>query len=225
MKPKLTLIGSLILLSCFGLPANAAMRSAKVSGGQLEGISKGAVSAFLGIPFAAPPTGDLRWRPPRPAAPWSGVLDADHFSRSCYQRDQTGGFGPWTTEFVIPGPVSEDCLYLNVWTPAESDQARLPVLFWIYGGGFDSGSGSVPLYRRGQRQLSGQRVRFSRPPRAHRRISPSRVGKLRPSGPAGGTAMGPGEHCSAWRGPESGHDRGSICRGRLGPVPDVLASR
>jgi para-nitrobenzyl esterase len=146
MKPKLTLIGSLILLSCFGLPANAAMRSAKVSGGQLEGISKGAVSAFLGIPFAAPPTGDLRWRPPRPAAPWSGVLEADHFSRSCYQRDQTGGFGPWTTEFVIPGPVSEDCLYLNVWTPAESDQARLPVLFWIYGGGFDSGSGSVPLY-------------------------------------------------------------------------------
>lgn len=146
MKPRLTLIGLLLLLSSFVLPANAAIRSAELSGGEVEGISKGTVTAFLGIRYAVPPTGDLRWRPPQDREGWTGLLRADHFSPSCIQRDQTGGFGPWTGEYVIPGPVSEDCLFLNVWTPADSDEARLPVFVWIHGGGFDSGSGSVPLY-------------------------------------------------------------------------------
>ena len=146
MKPRHALVVLSFFLSFFILPAEAAIRTAQLAGGQVEGVQKEAVSAFLGIPFAAPPTGDLRWRPPQPGKGWTEVLQAAHFSPSCIQRDQTGGFGPWTTEYVIPGPVSEDCLFLNVWTPAESSRARLPVFFWIHGGGFDSGSGSVPLY-------------------------------------------------------------------------------
>ena len=102
------------------------------------------VRAYLGIPFAAPPVGDLRWRAPRPAAAWKGTRAADKFSPSCIQGPNTP-FGPWTSEFLLLGPTSEDCLYLNVWTAAKAN-ARKPVLVYIYGGGFSSGSGDVPVY-------------------------------------------------------------------------------
>src|SRR5690349_17682810 len=88
------------------------------------------VSAYLGIPFAAPPVGDLRWRAPQPAAAWKGTRAADHFSPSCIQGPNTP-FGPWTSEFLLLGPTSEDCLYLNVWTAAKAN-ARKPVLVYIY---------------------------------------------------------------------------------------------
>ncbi len=135
-----------VILSCVVVYSSAAIRRAFLEAGAIEGMDKGGVTAFLGIPFAAPPLGELRWSPPQGASSWSGTRTADHFSPSCMQRDQTGGFGPWTPEYIIPGPVSEDCLYLNVWTPAESAAARLPVLFWIHGGGYNSGSGSVAIY-------------------------------------------------------------------------------
>jgi para-nitrobenzyl esterase len=102
------------------------------------------VRAYLGIPFAAPPVGDLRWRAPQPAAAWKGTRAADHFSPSCIQGPNTP-FGPWTSEFLLLGPTSEDCLYVNVWTKAAAN-ARRPVLVYIYGGGFSSGSGDVPVY-------------------------------------------------------------------------------
>ena len=130
---------------------------AKVNTGELAGVRQAGVSEFLGIPFAAPPVGDLRWRAPKPPMAWKGVRAAEHFGASCLQDVTPAGFGPWSHEYVIQGAVSEDCLFLNVWTPASplgipSLAARsqvgghLPVLVWIHGGAFTSGSGSVPIY-------------------------------------------------------------------------------
>ncbi|MFB3776271.1 MAG: carboxylesterase/lipase family protein [Bryobacteraceae bacterium] len=101
------------------------------------------VTVYKGIPYAAPPVGDLRWRAPRPAAPWKGVLKADRFSKSCMQASASS-LGPWTEEYMDQNERSEDCLYLNVWTAAS--QGKRPVLFWIHGGAFDQGSTSVALY-------------------------------------------------------------------------------
>ncbi len=116
----------------------------QVDSGVLSGLGEGSVNAFLGIPYAAPPMGALRWRAPQPPASWTGTLAADHFSPSCMQRPRSGG--PWTHEYRIPGPISEDCLTLNIWTPAKTGNERLAAMVWIHGGAFKSGSGSVPIY-------------------------------------------------------------------------------
>jgi para-nitrobenzyl esterase len=134
-------------LACAAIagPALAEAPQARVSGGLLAGVREGGADAFLGIPFAAPPTGANRWRAPQPAQPWSGVRDAGHFGASCWQGVAGAGFGPWTHEYVVQDKVSEDCLFLNVWTAAAGG-ARRPVLVWFHGGGFSQGSGSVPIY-------------------------------------------------------------------------------
>ncbi len=106
----------------------------KVTGGEVEGERVGALTRYLGIPFAAPPVGELRWRAPQPVVPWSGVRQARSFSPACAQ-----------TAVWITLPKSEDCLYLNVWTPAQS-VAKLPVIVWIYGGGYYGGTAAQPLY-------------------------------------------------------------------------------
>jgi para-nitrobenzyl esterase len=114
----------------------------RVEGGELQGVVADGVTSFKGIPFASPPVGDLRWRPPQPAAPWNGVRQAAEFGADCMQ----GRFGPPPAAGAPPARVpSEDCLFLNVWRPASAQPgAKLPVMVWIHGGGFVGGSGASP---------------------------------------------------------------------------------
>ncbi|MCX2483438.1 carboxylesterase/lipase family protein [Pedobacter sp. MR2016-24] len=113
----------------------------RISNGALKGtISQSGVRAYKGIPFAQPPVGNLRWKEPQPAKNWKGVLKADHFGSNGMQKPVFGDMG-----FRSSG-MSEDCLYLNVWTPAKSAAEKLPVLVYFYGGGYVAGDGSERRY-------------------------------------------------------------------------------
>src|SRR5579884_186499 len=107
-----------------------------VGTGQLRGRADGAVYAYLGIPYAQPPVGPLRWKPPQPAAPWTGVRDATSFGKRCAQNANP--------TLQTAASTDEDCLYLNVWTPNPS-ASKLPVMVWIHGGGNVGGSTSDPV--------------------------------------------------------------------------------
>ncbi len=109
--------------------------------GEVRGIAGDGLVQFKGIPYAAPPTGDLRWRAPQPALPREAVLVADEYGNRCVQRPRTEGFA-MTDAFTQPE--SEDCLYLNIYRPDNGD-AQLPVMVWIPGGGLTVGSGSRPV--------------------------------------------------------------------------------
>lgn len=132
-----------LAISIATLAAQTTPPVVRIDAGELEGVLDDGVASFKGIPFAAPPVGELRWRPPQPVAPWKGVRPATQFGANCMQ----GRFGPPPTAGATPAPPapSEDCLFLNVWRPATAaPRAKLPVMFWIHGGGFVGGSGSSP---------------------------------------------------------------------------------
>lgn len=112
--------------------------------GILQGESRAGYTVFKGVPYAAPPVGELRFAPPQPPRPWPGVYTADHFSAACPQLpEQPGSF--YEKEFYSPPErqprMDEDCLYLNIWTPAAAPEEQLPVALWIHGGAFDHGFG------------------------------------------------------------------------------------
>ena len=117
----------------------------KVESGLLQGTFENGVTVYKGVPFAAPPVGNLRWRPPQPPLTWKGVRKADKFSANPIQV-MVKEFGPWTAEYQPQGETSEDCLYLNIWITAKSSNKKLPVMMYIPGGAFTGGSGNVPVY-------------------------------------------------------------------------------
>ena len=106
--------------------------------GRLEGTTTNGLVIYKGVPFAAPPVGELRWREPQPVQPWKGIRSANEFAPACMQNTVS-------MPGEAPPPTDEDCLYLNIWAP-RSGARSLPVFVWIYGGGYNSGSASMPLY-------------------------------------------------------------------------------
>ena len=125
-------------VSCLADSLTVKTEQGKVTG---KTINDGKVKAFLGLPYAAPPVGDLRWKAPEPAAKWKGERDATKFGAHCAQNHVFD-------DMVFQGPPpSEDCLFLNVYAPANAtDKSKLPVMFWIHGGGYAGGSGDEPRH-------------------------------------------------------------------------------
>ncbi|MBT0727814.1 carboxylesterase family protein [Rosenbergiella australiborealis] len=111
-----------------------------ISTGDVQGTEQDGVVAFLGIPYAKPPIGSLRWRAPQPLTAWTGVKKVDSFASDCMQKPFEGDAAPMGTQ------PSEDCLYLNVWKPAAKSDQKRPVMVWIYGGGYVNGGSSTAIY-------------------------------------------------------------------------------
>ncbi|MEZ4699025.1 MAG: carboxylesterase family protein [Rhodothermales bacterium] len=136
-----------LLTLCSFTPPSFLDDPIRTDAGLVSGIAGAdqSVRVYKGIPFAAPPVGDLRWSAPKPALPWDGVRAADRFGASCMQA-LTRSREPWTEEFMVQNDVSEDCLFLNVWTAARRPNEKRPVMVYIHGGAFQEGSGEVSVY-------------------------------------------------------------------------------
>lgn len=149
MKRLRVTLPFIVLLASFPIAeAQNSIQQAKTDAGIVRGAREQGITAFKGIPFAAPPVGNLRWRPPQPVAKWKGVREAMQYGADCAQLPFPSDAAP------LGAPPSEDCLYVNVWTPAHKADEKLPVLVWIYGGGFVNG-GSSPLVYAGKHFAEG----------------------------------------------------------------------
>ena len=142
LRSYCALPGMAVALACVPAFASAPAPAVTISAGSLAGIhdATAGLDEFRGIPYAAAPVGPLRWKPPQAVPAWTGVRKADHFGPRCMQR------GLYPDMVFRSDGMSEDCLYLNVWTPAHSAHEKLPVLVYFYGGGFNGGDGSEPRY-------------------------------------------------------------------------------
>lgn len=142
MKTPRSILPALVICAAAYQPLFSADR-VKTANGTLQSNAepKSGVRSFKGIPFAQPPVAELRWREPQPPKNWSGIRNADEFGPRCVQRT-----APGADYWFRSNGMNEDCLYLNVWTPAKSDREKLPVLVYVFGGGFQNGDGSEPRY-------------------------------------------------------------------------------
>jgi para-nitrobenzyl esterase len=127
-----------LLLSVAAVQGAAGAALVHTQQGLVRGVEQGDITVYEGLPFAAPPVGPLRWRPPQAPKPWTGIREANAFKLRCMQ---VGSSGPGSADDEA---MSEDCLYLNIWSPGKAG-AHLPVMLWIYGGGFQNGAGSYPF--------------------------------------------------------------------------------
>jgi para-nitrobenzyl esterase len=132
------------LLFCSPVLAQESSDVIQVDSGALQGVVEDGIEIYRGIPYAQPPVGSLRWRPPQPVEPWTGVRDSANFGHACPQR--RGLYPEWVDKHLDTVGDDEDCLTLNIWTPVERGEKPLPVMFYIHGGNFQYGAGSIPVY-------------------------------------------------------------------------------
>ena len=170
-----------------------------VTGGRIQGrmLTAPGGAAFKGIPFAAPPLGNLRWREPAPVVAWTGVRDADRFGASCVQE-----ISGWNQQEAVGN--KEDCLYLNVWTPEWPSRTKMPVMVWLHGGGNTGGGASVDYFDGASLSRGGVVVvtinyrlgvmGYFAHPGLTAESAASCLWQLRPAGPAGRAQVGARQH-------------------------------
>jgi para-nitrobenzyl esterase len=146
LLPLFFVLAVVLMISCTNRQNKLINSIVKTEYGKLQGVANEdrTVVSFKGIPYALPPVNELRWREPKPPVDWKGIRDASKFCSNCMQLNNRRL--PWTDEYMIRGETSEDCLFLNIWTPAKTAMDNLPVLVFLHGGGLREGSGSIDVY-------------------------------------------------------------------------------